>query len=178
MLIGAGSIGLAIARRIGSGKTILIADYKDENLKVVSKELYNAGFENETIMINISEKGSVNELIEKALSMGNITNLIHSAGVSPSQAQINDILKVDLYGSAVILEEFGKVICENGSGVIISSQSGHRLPALGTETDFLLATTPSSELLNLSVLREETLKDTLHAYQLSKRCNSDRTSVV
>ena len=97
VLIGAGSIGLAIARRIGSGKTILIADYKDENLKVVSKELYNAGFENETIMINISEKGSVNELIEKALSMGNITNLIHSAGVSPSQAQINDILKVDLY---------------------------------------------------------------------------------
>ena len=114
VLIGAGSIGLAIARRIGSGKTILIADYKDENLKVVSKELYNAGFENETIMINISEKGSVNKLIEKALSMGNITNLIHSAGVSPSQAQINDILKVDLYGSAVILEEFGKGICENG----------------------------------------------------------------
>jgi NAD(P)-dependent dehydrogenase (short-subunit alcohol dehydrogenase family) len=106
--------------------------------------------------------------------MGNITGLIHAAGVSPSQASPSTILKVDLYGTALILEEFGKVIASGGAGVVIASQSGHRLPALTPEQDKELATTLTEELLSLPLLQLANVKDSLHAYQLSKRGNSLR----
>jgi len=119
--------------------------------------------------VDISSRESILKLIEHAQQFGPITNLIHAAGVSPSQAPVATILKVDLYGTAVLLEEFGKVIAEGGSGVVISSQSGHRLGALSEEQNTLLATTPTEELLELDFLKEIT--DTLKAYQYSKRCN-------
>ena len=100
--------------------------------------------------------------------------LINAAGVSPSQAPIEAILKVDLYGTAVLLEEVGKVIKEGGTGVTISSQSGHRMKQLTPEEDELLATTPTEELLKLDMLQPENIRDTLHAYQMAKRCNEKR----
>jgi NAD(P)-dependent dehydrogenase (short-subunit alcohol dehydrogenase family) len=100
--------------------------------------------------------------------------MIIAAGVSPSQAPIETILKVDLYGSAVMMEEVGKVIAPGGSGVMISSQSGFRMPALTAQEDELLATTPTEELLSLDILKPENIRDTLHAYQMAKRCNEKR----
>ena len=113
-------------------------------------------------------------MIEEAKKYGEISMLINGAGVSPSQASIETILKVDLYGTAVLLEEVGKVIKEGGVGVTISSQSGHRMKDLGAEIDNRLATTPTEELLDLEVLQIKNIKDTLHAYQLAKRCNAKR----
>lgn len=113
-------------------------------------------------------------MIEEAKKYGEIAMLINGAGVSPSQASIETILKVDLYGTAVLLEEVGKVIKEGGVGVTISSQSGHRMKDLGAEIDNRLATTPTEELLDLEVLQIKNIKDTLHAYQLAKRCNVKR----
>jgi NAD(P)-dependent dehydrogenase (short-subunit alcohol dehydrogenase family) len=100
--------------------------------------------------------------------------MVIAAGVSPSQAPVETILKVDLYGSAVMMEEVGKVIAEGGSGIMISSQSGFRMPALTAEEDKQLATTPTEKLLELDILQPENVKDTLHAYQLAKRCNEKR----
>ena len=100
--------------------------------------------------------------------------LVNAAGVSPSQAPVEPILKVDLYGTAVLLEEVGKVIAPGGVGVTISSQSGWRMPALTAEQDEALACTPAEELLNLDILRPENIRDTLHAYQMAKRCNEKR----
>ena len=100
--------------------------------------------------------------------------LVNAAGVSPSQAPIEAILKVDLYGTAVLLEEVGKVIASGGVGVTISSQSGFRMPQLTAEEDALLAETPAEELLSLEMLQPEKIRDTLHAYQLAKRCNEKR----
>ena len=113
-------------------------------------------------------------MIEEAKKYGEIAMLINGAGVSPSQLSIETILKVDLYGTAVLLEEVGKVIKEGGVGVTISSQSGHRMKDLGAEIDNRLATTPTEELLDLEVLQIKNIKDTLHAYQLAKRCNVKR----
>ena len=113
-------------------------------------------------------------MIEEAKKYGEISMLINGAGVSPSQASIETILKVDLYGTAVLLEEVGKVIKEGGVGVTISSQSGHKMKDLGAEIDNQLATTPTEELLDLEVLQIKNIKDTLHAYQLAKRCNAKR----
>lgn len=171
VLTGAGSIGLAIARRVGHGKHIVVADLHLENAEVSAKTLYNAGFESSSASVNISSRESILSLIKTAQEFGNITRFINAAGVSPSQASIEDILKVDLYGTAVLLEEFGKVIEKGGSGVIISSQSGHRLGVLSQEQSDLLAATPAQELLKLPFLQSGEIKDTLHAYQLSKRCN-------
>lgn len=113
-------------------------------------------------------------MIEEAKKYGEIAMLINGAGVSPSQVSIETILKVDLYGTAVLLEEVGKVIKEGGVGVTISSQSGYRMKDLGAEIDNQLATTPTEELLDLEVLQIKNIKDTLHAYQLAKRCNAKR----
>jgi len=171
VLTGAGSIGLAIARRVGLGKHIVVADLHLENAEEAAKTLYNAGFESSAASVDISSRESILSLIKTAQEFGKITKFINAAGVSPSQAPIEVILKVDLYGTAVLMEEFGKVIEEGGSGVIISSQSGYRLGVLPQEQSDLLATTPTEELLKLQFLQSGEVKDTLHAYQLSKRCN-------
>lgn len=174
VVIGAGSIGLAIARRASAGKLILLADLKKEHAAMAAKTLSEAGFEVSTAIVNISSRLSIQDLVKTATAIGNITGLIHAAGVSPSQAPPATILKVDLYGTAVILEEFGQVIEQGGAGVVIASQSGHRLPALTPEQDKALATTPAEELLSLPMLQPHQIKDSLQAYQLSKRGNSLR----
>lgn len=174
VVIGAGSIGQAIARRVSAGKHILLADIRKENSDAAAKTLSEAGFEVSTTNVDVSSKESVLALIKTATAIGSITGLIHAAGVSPSQASPLTILKVDLYGTALILEEFGNVIENGGSGVVIASQSGHRLPSLTTEEDKSLATTPVEELLSLPLLQHDKVKDSLHAYQLSKRGNSLR----
>lgn len=174
VVIGAGAIGQAIARRVSAGKHILLADLKQDNADAAAKVLGEAGFEVSTTMVDISSRTSIQALVEKATSIGSITRLIQAAGVSPSQASPSTILHVDLYGNAVVLEEFGKVIANGGSGVVIASQSGYRLPALTPEQDKALATTPAEELLGLDFLQPGQVKDSLHAYQLSKRGNSLR----
>jgi NAD(P)-dependent dehydrogenase (short-subunit alcohol dehydrogenase family) len=174
VLIGAGSIGQAIARRVSAGKHILISDVKIENAELAAKTLSEAGFGVSTSMVDVASSTSVNELVSKAKSIGSIVGLIHAAGVSPSQASPDMILKVDLYGTALVLEAFGNVIENGGAGVVISSQSGHRLPALNFDEDKALAITPTEELLTLPLLDLNNVKDSLHAYQLSKRGNSLR----
>jgi len=174
VVIGAGSIGQAVARRVSAGKQVLLADLHLENADAAAKTLSNAGFDATTSKVDVSSRASVHALVEMAASLGEVSGLIHAAGVSPSQASPETILKVDLYGTALVLEEFGNVIARGGSGVVISSQSGHRLPALSTEQNALLATTPAESLLALPMLQPDQVKDPLHAYQLSKRGNSLR----
>ena len=174
ILTGAGQIGLAIARRMGAGKKIITADKSLKNAESTAKILVEAGFDAEAAETDISSRSSVLELIAKAQSFGQIKMLVNAAGVSPSQAPVETILKVDLYGTAVLLEEVGKVIANGGVGLTVSSQSGHRMPALTAREDELLATTPTEELLALDILQPSNIRDTLHAYQLAKRCNVKR----
>jgi NAD(P)-dependent dehydrogenase (short-subunit alcohol dehydrogenase family) len=174
VIIGAGSIGQAIARRVGAGKHLLLADLHQENSDAAAKVLSDAGFQVSTAIVDIASRESVHALVETATAIGGVTGLIHAAGVSPSQASPSTIFKVDLYGTALILEEFGNVIEEGGSGVVIASQSGHRLPSLTPEQDKALATTPTEELLSLSFLQSGAADNSLFAYQISKRGNSLR----
>ena len=174
VVIGAGSIGQAIVRRIGADKHILLADLNETNAEKASVVLSEAGFEVSTTKVDVSLRQSVLSMIKVALELGDIVGLIHTAGVSPSQASPETILKVDLYGTAIVLEEFGKVISQGGSGVVIASQSGHRLEPLSIEQNKALATTPTEELLALPFLQLDKIKDSLHSYQLSKRGNSLR----
>ncbi len=174
VVVGAGSIGLAIARRVSAGKHVLLADLHQENADAAATVLGDAGFEVTTAIVDVSSRASVQALVEQATALGSVTGVIHAAGVSPSQASPDTILRVDLYGAAVVLELFGNVIANNGSAVVIASQSGHRLPALTPEQDKALATTPADELLALPMLQPDQLQDPLHAYQVAKRVNSLR----
>jgi NAD(P)-dependent dehydrogenase (short-subunit alcohol dehydrogenase family) len=174
VVIGAGSIGQAIVRRVSAGKHVLLADIKQENADAAAKVLFDAGFNVSTAAVDVSSRASVQALVGAATELGQVFGVIHAAGVSPSQAPPETILKVDLYGTALVLEEFGNVIVRGGSGVVIASQSGHRLPPLTSEQNALLATTPVDDLLSLPMLQPEQIKDSLHAYQLSKRGNSLR----
>ena len=168
---GARQIGMAIARRMGTGMKIVVGDKKIENAQVIAKTMNEAGFDVVPMEMDLSSRESIRNLIAEGRKYGEIKMLVNAAGVSPSQAPIEAILKVDLYGTAVLLEEVGKVIAPGGVGVTISSQSGWRMPALTAEQDLLLATTPTEELLSLDFLQPEKIRDTLHAYQLAKRCN-------
>ena len=174
ILTGAGQIGMAIARRMGYGMKIVIGDKKPENAKAISDIMNQAGFDTTAMEMDLSSRESIRAIIAEGQKYGPITMLVNAAGVSPSQAPIEAILKVDLYGTAVLLEEVGKVIAPGGVGVTISSQSGHRMPALTPREDEQLACTPTEELLKLDFLQPENIRDTLHAYQLAKRCNEKR----
>lgn len=174
VVIGAGSIGQAIARRVSAGKRVLLADLNKDNAEAAAKTLADAGFEVTTAVVDVASRASVHALVQTATALGCVAGLIHAAGVSPSQASAATILKVDLYGTALVLEEFGNVIAEGGAGLVIASQSGHRLPGLSIEQNAALATTPVEDLLALPMLQPDQVKDSLHAYQLSKRGNSLR----
>jgi NAD(P)-dependent dehydrogenase (short-subunit alcohol dehydrogenase family) len=174
LLAGAGQIGMAIARRTAFGKKIIVGDKNMENAKSIAKIMNDAGFDVVPVEMDLSSRDSIRSMIAEGQKYGEITDMVIAAGVSPSQAPIEMILKVDLYGSAVMMEEVGKVIAEGGSGIMISSQSGFRMPALTAEEDEQLATTPTEELLSLDILQPENIRDTLLAYQLAKRCNEKR----
>lgn len=174
VVVGAGLIGQAIARRIGAGKHVLLADLRQEKADAAAQVMSDAGYEVSTAIVDVSSRPSVHALVEAASAIGSISGLIHAAGVSPTQASPATILKIDLYGTALVLEEFGKAIAPGGSAVVIASQSGHRLPALTPEQDKALATTPTEELLALPMLQPALVTDSLNAYQISKRGNSLR----
>lgn len=174
VVIGPGQIGQAIARRVGIGKHVLLADMRADNANAAAEILGNAGYEVSVATVDVSSPEAVHRLVETATGLGDVTGLIHAAGVSPSQASPATILKVDLYGTALVLEEFGNVIARGGAAVVIASQSGHRLPALTIEQNRALATTPAEDLLALPFLQPDQVMDPLHAYQISKRGNSLR----
>ena len=175
LVTGAGQISMAIARRMGYGKKIILGDKNEKNALAVAEIMNQAGFDVEPFVMDMSSRTSIQAMVQKATEYGEVKALVCGAGVSPSQAPIEVILQVDLYGTAVLMEEVGKVIAKGGAGVIISSQSGHRMPALTPEQDRALAMTPTEDLLKLDFLQPEKIKDTLHAYQLAKRCNEKRT---
>lgn len=175
LVTGAGQISMAIARRMGYGKKIVLGDRSIDNAKAIAKTLTEAGFDVVIFEMDLSSRQSIKEMIAYAQTFGDIKYLVNGAGVSPSQASIETVLKVDLYGTSVLLEEVGKVIAKGGAGVTISSQSGHRMPALTAEQDLALAMTPTEELLSLDFLQENKIENSLHAYQLAKRANEKRT---
>lgn len=174
VVIGVGSIGQAIARRVSAGKKVLLADLRQEVADAAAKTLSDAGFDVTSATVDVSSRPSVEALVRQAAALGEVVGVIHAAGVSPSQASPETILRVDLYGTALVLEQFGNVIARGGSCVVIASQSGHRLPPLSVAQNNALATTPVEELLNLPFLQPGQVTDSLHAYQLSKRGNSLR----
>lgn len=171
VLVGAGGIGVAIARRVAVGKHLVVTSHTQEATEEVVRTLQMQGFEVSGLKCDLGTRDDILAVIEHAQQFGPITNVICAGGVSPSQAPIAEILRVDLYGSSVLLEEFGRVIAPGGSGVVVSSQSGHRLPDLGAEHNWALAMTPTEELLDLPFLTEEKIGTTLRAYQYAKRCN-------
>ena len=174
LVTGAGQISMAIARRIGFGKKIILGDKKIENANTIAKIMNDAGYDVAPFEMDLSSRESILAIIAEAQKYGDIKYMVNGAGVSPSQAPIEAILKVDLYGTAVLLEEVGKVITQGGCGVTISSQSGWRMPQLTAEQDRQLAMTPTEELLSLDILQPKNIRDTLHAYQMAKRCNEKR----
>lgn len=174
VVIGAGQIGQAIARRVGVGKHVVLADLREDNARAAAEVMGNAGYDVSTVTVDVSSREDVHALAARAAGLGDVAGLIYAAGVSPSQAPPATVLRVDLYGTALVLEVFGGVIARGGSGVVISSQSGHRLPPLTMEQNRALATTPTAELLALDFLQPDQVKDSLHAYQLAKRGNSLR----
>lgn len=171
VIIGAGGIGIAIARRQSVGKTLLLADFSEPTLQAAAEQLREASYTVETCRVDVSNRASVKALADRAASLGDVVQLVNTAGVSPNMAPVERILAVDLYGSAVVFEEFERVIAPGGAGLVISSMAGHMMPALTPEQDKALAYTPAEDLLSLPMLQADQIPNTLVAYMLSKRAN-------
>ena len=171
VVIGSGGIGLAIAKRQGFGKTVLLADFNDEVLEAAAKVMRDASYAVETQKVDVASRDSVRALAEKAASLGPVTQVINTAGLSPNMAPVAKILEVDLYGTAVVFEEFGKVIAPGGAGIVISSMAGHMMRQLPEADEKALAQTPADELLALPCLQDDAIPNTLIAYMVAKRAN-------
>ena len=174
VVIGTGAIGQAIARRVSTGKTVLLADLRRDNAEAVAQAMADAGFDAHATTADVTSRASVENLVAQATGLGRITGVIHAAGVSPSSASPTLIFQVDLYGTALVLEAFGEAIAAGGSGLVVSSQAGHRLEPLTPEQTRALATTPADDLLKLPMLHPDQWTDSLHAYQIAKRGSSLR----
>lgn len=175
LVTGAGQISMAIARRMGYDKKIILGDCLLGNAQAIAQTMRATGFDVEPFEMDLSSRASIQAMIALGKTFGDIRYLVNGAGVSPSQASIETILKVDLYGTAILLEEVGKVIARGGVGITISSQSGHRLPALSPEQDRALAMSDTEHLLGLDFLQKTAINNSLQAYQLAKRANEKRT---
>jgi NAD(P)-dependent dehydrogenase (short-subunit alcohol dehydrogenase family) len=171
-VIGVGGMGEAIARRLGAGRTVLIADYNEATLASVSESLSAAGHHIQSRSVDVSSPESVHGLAEYAASLGSVTQLAHTAGLSPSQASAEAILAVDLLGVALVLDEFAEVIAPGGAGVVIASMSGHLVPPLPAEQEHALAHTPTLELLELDFVQR--LNNPGFAYAIAKQANHIR----
>ena len=171
VVIGAGGIGQAIGRRQGSGRTVLLADRNETVLKNAQDAVEAAGHSVVTHAVDVSSRESVHALAQYAASLGEVVNVVHTAGLSPVQATPKAILAVDLYGVAMVLEEFGDVVAGGGSGLVVSSMAGYMLPALPAEQDRALSFTPAEELLALPFLSPEAIGSSGLAYAISKRAN-------
>jgi NAD(P)-dependent dehydrogenase (short-subunit alcohol dehydrogenase family) len=178
VVIGAGSIGQAIARRTGAGKHVLLADFNETNLQNAKTALADAGHTVSTQRVDVSDAASVRALAQAAAGLGDVVQVVSTAGVSPVQAPAEAVLAVDLYGTAVVLEEFGKVIAPGGAGVHISSMAGHMPPPLDPETAHALAFTPVEELLALPVLAPDAVPNSGAAYAISKQANHLRVQAA
>ena len=178
VVIGAGGIGLAIARRQGAGKSILLADFNPDTLKSAADELTALGHRVSSQTVDVSSPESVRALAQKAAELGSVTQLVQAAGLSPAMAPAAAVLKVDLYGTALVFEEFGHVIAAGGSAIVISSMAGHRQPPLTAEHDQALATAPVEELLGLPFINDESIPNSVRAYEFSKRANHLRMQGV
>jgi len=178
VIIGAGGIGLAIARRQGFGKTLLLADFNEATLQSAAEGLRGASYSVETLFVDVSSRESVRSLVNAAAALGNVVQVVNTAGLSPNMAPVDRLLKVDLYGSAVVFEEFENVIASGGAGLVISSMAGHMMPALPPEQDHALAYTPADELLDLPFLKGDAIPNTLVAYMIAKRANMLRVQAA
>lgn len=178
VVIGAGGIGQAIGRREGTGRVVLLADRNENALRAAAASLGAGGHQVATRPVDVASRDSVHALARAAAELGPVTRLIHTAGLSPVQASTEAILAVDLYGVALVLDEFGQVIAPGGSGLVISSMAGHMIPALPPEQDLALAHTPTDELRQLPFLSAESVPSSGAAYAIAKRANHLRVQAA
>jgi NAD(P)-dependent dehydrogenase (short-subunit alcohol dehydrogenase family) len=178
VVIGAGGIGVAIARRQGFGRTILLADFNPEILAKSAHDLTNASYVVTTRVVDVSSRASVRALVDQAAALGNVIQVVNTAGLSPNMAPVDRVLAVDLYGSAVVFEEFERVIAAGGVGLLISSMAGYMLPALTAEQDHALAFTPADELLALPFLQPDAVPNSMIGYMMAKRANHLRVQAA
>ena len=168
-LLGAGSMGTAIVRRIAAGRKILLGDISEKNLEQVGHDLMYSGYDVETCVVNALDKTSVESFAEKAASLGNVKYFIDTAGASPSQASPEHILKLDMVGTGYAVDAFGKVMAAGGAGLIISSQTGymHRLP---DEVELEILCTPTDKLMDIAYIKKTAVQSGI-AYMIAKRVN-------
>ncbi|ALJ22352.1 SDR family oxidoreductase [Microbacterium sp. No. 7] len=176
-VIGTGGMGAAIARRLGTGRTLVLADFDQVRLDALTEEFIGQGYAASSLHVNVSDRASVAALAAYSASLGPVTGVVHTAGVSPQQAPVAAILAVDLLGTALVLEEFGSVVAEGGAGVVISSMGGHFV-SLPAELEQQLAQTPTDELLDLPLLSPQALPNSGAAYSIAKRANQLRVRAV
>lgn len=168
-LLGAGSMGCAIVRRIAAGKKILLGDISEKNLEKVSGDFKYGGYDVETCIVNAMEKDSVEAFAQKAASLGNVMYFIDTAGASPNQASPEHILSLDMAGTGYAVDAFGKVMAEGGAGLIISSQTGYMYP-IPNETELEILKTPTEKLMDVPFIKETATSSGL-AYMIAKRVN-------
>ena len=169
-LLGAGSMGTAIVRRIAAGRKILVGDISEKNLEKIAHDLQYSGYDVETCIVNALEKDSIESFAEKAASLGDVMYFIDTAGASPNQAKPEHILALDMVGTGYAVDAFGKVMAKGGAGLIISSQTGYMYP-IPYEIEQQILTAPTKALMDIPFIKETAMQNSGIAYMIAKRVN-------
>ena len=169
-LLGAGSMGTAIVRRIAAGRKILLGDISEENLEKVFHDFQYSGYDVETMIVNALEKDSIEAFANRAAELGPVMYFIDTAGASPHQTNPEHILNLDMTGTGYALDAFGRVMAEGGAGLVISSQTGYMYP-IPYENEQEILNTPTEDLMNLKFIREVAMRNSGLAYMIAKRVN-------
>ncbi len=169
-LLGAGSMGTAIVRRIGAGKKILLGDISEETLKRVGEDFRRCGYDVETLVVNALQKESIEAFARKAAELGPVMYFIDTAGASPNQASPEHIVNLDMVGTGYAVDAFGEVMAEGGAGLLISSQAAY-MYAIPNDIELQLVNTPTEELKNVKFIQEVTMQNSGLAYMIAKRMN-------
>ena len=169
-LLGAGSMGTAIARRFAAGRIILLGDISEKNLEKVSNELKYSGYSVETCVVDATDKASVEAFAKKAALLGAVKYFIDTAGASPNQTTPEHILKLDMVGTGYAVDAFGKVMAKGGAGLVISSQTGYMM-RIPDEVEQQILSAETDELMDIPYIKETAMQNTGFAYIIAKRVN-------
>ena len=169
-LLGAGSMGTAIVRRIGAGKKILMGDISEQALERVSEDFRRCGYDVETLKVNALKKESVEAFAKKAAELGPVMYFVDTAGASPNQANPEHIVDLDMVGTGYAVDAFGEVMAEGGAGLIISSQAAYMYP-IPNDVEVQLVRTPTDILKNVPFIKDVAMQNSGLAYMIAKRMN-------
>lgn len=167
VVVGAGGLGTAVARRLGLSHRLLVADRDAVHVERQCAALRGDGYDAEAVICDVTQQADIARLAAAAAARPAIRTLANVVGLSPAAQDFSAIMAVNLIGASVVAEAFVNVLAPGGAAVFISSSAAHMLP-LPKSLLPLLDDPLRSDFLSALAAALGANADANHAYSYSK----------